>query len=689
MKQSKRLQDIHQEAKLQFNRAQSALHDEREQCYEDRRFYSIAGAPWEGKLGEQFADKPKIEVNKAHLAVIRIINEYRNNRIDVDFISKVGVENDQLADTCDGLYRADEQESSAQEAHDNAFEEAVGGGFGAFRLCSQYEDEYDEENERQRIRIEPIYDADTSVFFDLDAKKYDKSDAKHCFVLIAYTRESFMEMWDDDPSSWPQDIDVDEFDWNTPDKIYVAEYYRVEEKLETIYTYKTLDGEEVKYRDDDFKSDTELEDTLNATGVKLENERKIKVRRVHKYIMSGNSILEDNGYLAGKNIPIIPVYGKRWYVGNIERCMGHVRLVKDVSRLYNMQMSKLVEISALSTVEKPIVMPEQIAGHQKMWEEDNIKDYPYLMLNPITGTDGSTVPAGPLAYTRVPNIPPALAALMQITNTDIKELLGNQENGEKITSNISGKAVELIQDKLDMQAYIYVSNMAKSIKRSGEVWLSMAQDLFVEEGRKMKSLGSQGEMNSIELMRPVIDPKTGAQKNENDISKASFDVVATVGPSSNSKRSSTVRALTDMLKLAQSPEDIQVLTGMAIMNMEGEGIQDVKNYYRDKMIKIGVVKPTDHEAQELQQASENQPEDPNSEFLRSSAEEAQANAAKARADTILTIAKAEETRADTDKKKAETMETLAGIEETERKQAIESGKSLNNFISGIPDLTSD
>jgi hypothetical protein len=101
---------------------------------QDRRFYSLAGSQWEGPLWDQYENKPKFEVNKIMLAVIRIVNEYRNNRITVDYVSKDGVENDKLAEVCDGLYRADEQASVADEAYDNAFEEAVGGGIGAWRL---------------------------------------------------------------------------------------------------------------------------------------------------------------------------------------------------------------------------------------------------------------------------------------------------------------------------------------------------------------------------------------------------------------------------------------------------------------------------------------------------------------------------------------------------------------------------
>jgi len=139
--QSDKLEELHEEALEDFTKAQSPIADEREQCLEDRRFYSITGAQWEGKLGEQFENKPQLEVNKVHLSVMRIINDYRNNRITVDFISD---SNDKIADTCDKLYRADEQDSIADEAYDNAFEEAVGGGFGAWRLTSDYEDHEDD-----------------------------------------------------------------------------------------------------------------------------------------------------------------------------------------------------------------------------------------------------------------------------------------------------------------------------------------------------------------------------------------------------------------------------------------------------------------------------------------------------------------------------------------------------------------
>ena len=644
-----KLAEIHQQARTEFDQIQSALYQERMNCLGDRRFCSLTGAQWEGPLGDQFENKPRFEVNKVHMAVQRIINEYRNNRISVAFVSREGEEYDKLADTCAALYRADEQDSGAEEAYDNAFEEAVMGGFGAWRLRTEYSNDEDPEDEKQRICIEPIFDADTSVYFDLGAKRQDKADAKRCYVLTSMTREAYKAEYDDDPSTWPKTVTRSQFDWYTPSIVYVAEYYQVEEVSEQIRVYKDIDGKEESLRPEELYK----EGVMLATGWKEVRRKKIKSRKVRKYIMSGAKILEDCGYISGKNIPIVPVYGKRWFVDNVERCMGHVRLAKDAQRLKNMQLSKLGEISALSAMEKPILLPEQVAGHQLMWAEDNLKNYPYLLINPMSDANGNPVIGGPVAYTKPPSIPPAMAALLQITELDMQEILGSPANGEKMVSHLSGKTVELIQQRLDMQTFIYMSNMGKAIKRCGEIWLGIARDIFIEEGRKMKSIQASGKMEPVELMKPIVNEE-GEIEYENDMSCAEYDVQVIVGPSTATKRQATVRAITDMMTITQDPEMTQVLSSMAMLNMEGEGINDVRDYFRKKLLRMGVIKPTDIEAKELAAEAQNAKPDPQAQYLQAASEQAIAQASKAQADSILSVAKAEETR-------AKTTETLSKV----------------------------
>ena len=672
---NERLRDVHADAMKQFATIQTNSIDERAQCLADRRFYSIAGAQWEGALSEQFENRPKLEVNKVHLGVMRIINEYRNNRITVDFVPKDGATDDDLADTCDGLYRADEQDSCADEAYDNAFEEAVGGGFGAWRLRTEYEDPEDDEDERQRVRIEPIYDADKFVFFDQNAKRQDKSDATYCFVLTAMTPEAFADEYGEagSPTSLSSHVEMLEFDWQTPDVVYVAEYYRVEQSTEVIRIFELLDGSEERYNERDFEEDENLERMLAATGATEVRQKRVKRRKVHKYIIDGSRVLEDLGFIAGTEIPIIPVYGKRWFIDNRERMMGHVRMVKDAQRLKNMQLSRLAEISAYSTVEKPVFSPEQVAGFEIMWQEDNVKNYPYLLVNPITNADGSEQLAGAADYTRAPQIPPAMAALLQITEVDMQDLLGKQEAGEDMQPNLSGKAVELIQNRLDQQNFIYMSNMAKAIKRSGEVWLAMSRDIMVEEKRTMKSIATTGEISSVQLSVPVLDSKTGLLETKNDMSRAKFDVAVDVGPTSSSKRAATVRSLTGMMQLTSDPETQSILTSMALMNMEGEGLSEARKFFRKRLVGMGVVEPTEEEMQQMQEAAQGQQPNPNDMYLQAAAAEAEAKAGKAQADTAHTLAKTQETE-------AKTAEILAGIDSQARNDALKVAKEMREPV---------
>lgn len=652
-KNDQRLADIHARHLAEFDEIQSAVHDERLQCLQDRRFYSIAGAMWEDGLGDQFANLPKFEMNKVHQSIIRIESEYRSNRISVNFIPKDGAESE-TAENITGMYRADEQDSCGNEAYDNAFQEAVGGGFGAWRLRACEEDEYDGENENQNISIEPIFDADSCVFWDLGSKRKDKSDAKRCWVLSAFTPNGYKETYGDDPSTWPKNITQSMFDWSTPQQVYVAEVYEIELVKDTIYTMRDLDGAETKYTQDEYN---EKAQTLAATGYKLSRRRDIKTRKVHKYIENGNAIIEDCGYIAGKEIPIIAQYGKRWFVDGVERMMGHVRLNKDANRLKNMLISKIGQIASLSPIEKPIFYPAQVQGHEQRWADDAVEQYPYALVNPLYDAQGTIMPVAQIGFTKPPSLPPALVALLQTTETDMQDMLGNTTAGDMVGANQSSLAIEMRQISRDVRSFIYIDEAALARKRSGEVWLSMKKDIEVNP-RKVKSVSEQGKRSFVELMKPV-QGDDGATTYENDLNKTAFDVIADVGASFQSKKEATVRNLTNLLQIVAPTDQEQaaIITASILMNMDGEGLTDLKAYTRKRLVSQGIVKPTDDEQKQLdeaQAAQQQQPPDANTQYLISSAAKADADAAKSHAQTVQVVA-------DTEKTQAETQQIIEGL----------------------------
>lgn len=653
---------LHGDLREEFDQIFEVAQDERRQAVEDRRFYSISGAQWEDGVAAQVRKEMRVEANKIHASVIRIFSEYRENRISVMFRPDDSDTPPETAETLTGMYRSDEQKSVAQEAYDNGFEEGVGGGIGAWRLRvvyddDEYADEYDEEAApeddpdapRLRVAIEPIVDADSSVYWSLDGKRFDKADATKCYVLCGYTRAAYSAKWPGiSPADWPSVRPSGLlFDWVQPDMVYVAEVFIVEKVNDIRHIFKsTITGQEMDLEDSDLE-DAEYMKDLTDTGFVHARDAKIKRRRIRKLIMSGLQILEDCGYINGKCIPIIQFFGKRWYVDGIERSMGHVRLGKDMQRLLNMMLSRLGEIASLTPYEVPILTPEQVRGHQTSWAQGNVERKAYRLINAIKDGTGATVVA-PVGYLKPPDVPPALSALTEATVSLLDSLQGTQPEQEQTQANVSAKAVQLIQNRIDMKTFIYTDNMAKAMRRSGEVWLSIMKDIAPDGPYKARTLDADGSTQSfVDMNTQTISAETSKQIALNDVRSGKFGVYSDVGPSFVNRRDATVSSLLNILGVT-NPQDqtlATVILSSALMNMDGEGLDDLRDYLRKKLVAMGAVKPTKEETQELQQEQANQPPDPNSVFLLAEADKSRKLGNKALADGLASIAKAFQTRA--------------------------------------------
>jgi hypothetical protein len=658
VKRSNELNEVFEKALQSFNNVQVTLTEERQKAMQDRRFCWVEGAQWEDFYTEQWTNKPRLEINTLQQAVTRIVNEYVDNKITAIFSPSDGSNSDEECDNLNSLYRA-QSKVNGDEHRKNALIDAVTGGYGAWRLRAVYEDEYDEENDDQVVIFEPIVDADTSVFFDLNAKRQNKSDATEGWIITSMDAKEFEIEHKQTPASWPKRESQNYFDWYREQVVYIAEYYKVEETNLTIRFYTGLTGDEKKVSNDEFK-DKDFISELEAMGYTLSRTKKQKTRKVHKYIMSGGGILEDCGYIAGKYIPIIPVYGKRVFIDNMERASGIIRICKDSARLKNVQASKLAEIASGSSVDKPIFLPEQVRGHEARWAEDAIKDYPYQLANAAYDINGQPFPLGPIGQLSAPQVPPALSALMQSTNDDLQQLLGNQQDGEILQANQSGIAVELVQNQKNMGNAGYMDNLAIAEEWSAKVWLEINKDILTRPGQKLKGENQGGKSEQIEIKKLVLDDN-GKTKYINDFQNLRLmDVTVDIGPTSATKRAATEKGLMALLPSIQDPATQSILGNMILANSEGEGMSEIRPYFRQQLINQGAIEPTKEEKkkmQEEQSAQQSPPPDPQTEantaFLNASAESEAAKSENLKAQTAKVQKEAEQVEANTQKIKAD------------------------------------
>lgn len=674
---------------LRFDRAYTPQQDVREKCIEATRFARVPGGQWEGataagtKLDDQFEKYPKFEINKVATELNRIIAEYRNNRITVKFRPGDKEASEELANKLNGLFRADYEETDGGEACDNAFDDAATGGFGCFRLTSMLVNEYDPMDERQRIAIEPVYDPSRSVWFDPDAKKYDKSDALWAFCMYSLSPEKYEAEYGKTP---PASLDVTtmtswEYDWFEPEVVYIAKYYEVRKESVDVISYRQpITGEIATYDSDQIE---DIEDELALAGFQEVARRSVKRRRVYVSVVDGQNFLEKPRRIPGEHIPLIPVYGKRWFIDDIERVEGHIAKAMDPQRLYNLQVSMLADTAAQDPGQIPIVGMEQIRGLEKHWEARNKKRPAFLPLREVKDKAGNIIAgATPVGYTQPAVMNQALAALLQQTSADIQEVTGGSQAMQQMPSNIAQETVNNLMNRADMASFIYLDNMAKSLKRAGEVWLSMAREVYGSD-REVRVVNEDGTDDIALMNAQVVDRQTGQVVALNDLSTGRYDVTVDVGPSYTARRDATVSTLTQVLQ-SMLPQDPMrpVIQGIILDNLDGEGMDDFKEFNRKQLLTSGAVKPrNESEAQMVAQAQAAQQQQPNPEMVAAMAQDKLANAElqKAANEQADIQVKAFKAQTDAQVAAAKVVEILASADSKQKEDIREALKLLGQF----------
>lgn len=652
------LQKVYERAMKRFDACACPTMQLRKESLMARRFITIPGAQWEGEWGEQFENSIRVEVDKVGRGLRKIETDYRENRIVPDFRPDGDKATEDTADMLDGLYRADAYRYKSQQALDNAAFEAFAGGFGAWRLTNEWEDESDKDNDYQRINPAMlIVDADQSVFFDLNARQYDKSDARYAFIRTALTREAFEATYGDTrATSFPEGTFWKMQDWFQPDICAVAEYYEKEDVSEALWvmTY-VLSGEQKRIWASEFQPGAREQMITDGWQAKRQNRKRC---RVHKYVLSGAEVLQDLGHIAGECIPIVPVYGRRYFVENMERWQGYVQDKMDRQRLYNSMVSKLAELNSLSPREIPIFAPEQMTpAISNQWAEMNIKRHPYALAEPIRNDDGTIAHMGAIGYVKPPDLPQVTAAILQIANNDLLE--DSEDGADTVKANTSAEAMDIAAARVDAKSGIYLDNFRQSVERGAEVYLSMAKEVYSDAGRVVDTMTEDGNDGQAVLKQPVTSD-TGKHYIANDLQNARYKVVASVTEATATRRDKTVRSslnLADIATQAGDTELAQVALLTAVMSQDGEGMGDMQDYARKRLVAMGVVPPNDEEKQAMEAAAQNQQPDPLAEVAAAEAERLRTQAAK-------NVAEIDETEANTGLKHAQRIETLvkAGAE---------------------------
>lgn len=605
-----------EEIKEMHEKAYSHGMDNREKSADELYFYWIT--QWDDELicGSTLAYKGQFDILRK--AGRKIIGDLRANEVSINF-EPIDESRTDGADLIDGMYRTDDRRNTTIEAYDYALQEAVVCGTGAWEMFSTYQSRRNGDS-YQVIDRRYIPEANNTVFWDPASKQLDRSDARYCSIIYAYTEESYEELRKDlglaerseIPANFATPEDSGNFIWRCDEKsIYVATFYYRYKRKDIVYTLQSPVGDTIQL----LKSDIDRLDILGEltdSGYDVLSEKKIERWAVCRYIVSGDEILEEIE-IACEFIPVISTYGERAFVNGQEVYEGIVRLAKDPQRLRNFQLSYLADIVSRSPRPKPIFFPEQIQGFEDMYQENGAdNNYPFYYQN-RTDANGNPLPIGPVAQMPEQNVPTALLQSIELSRQSVEDVANPALPQSIADPDLSGKAVYALQGMLDQQSIVYQQNFKHAKRYDALCYASFASQIY-DTPREVVLTAPDGTRTRAKVMETIIDKETGEPKVINDITNTEFDVFATIDRAYATKKSETIDNIDQTIQsLPPGSPMQQALVMKKLELMDGVQFDDVREYARKQLILTGFKKPETEEEMAMLQQAQQQGQEPSAE----------------------------------------------------------------------------
>jgi hypothetical protein len=512
------------EARERFQEGVDYDRENREEAQTDLKF--LAGEQWEPEDVTARAGRPCLTINQLPQFVAQVVGDIRINRPAIKARPAEDADKD-LASIREGLIRAIEHDSKAQQVYSAAGQAQVACGIGNFRVALEYaSDEVFERN----IRIKSIHNP-FAVVWDTGITDPTGADAGWCFVAEDIPRKVFEARYPDKKAAELGQDYIDELardGWMTRDVVRVSEYWIMKERPAQIALLQ--DGSVKELPKDEARRQAMLPMVArNGSGALMVRKTTRKVACM--YLITGHDILEDPVEYPLSRIPIFRVPG--WEVNTGERTIrfGLVRFAKDAQRLKNYWRSVAAEKLALAPRQQFLVHESQ-AG-----DADEFRN---------AANNGDTVLSwsGPQPPVRL-DPPPIEAALLQeaaLNAQDMKDVTGLHDASLGAKSNeTSGRAIMARQREGDVASYIYHDNLKSAIAECGRVVNDLIPITY-DTARTIRVLG-EDEQQRVQRVNDPMDPDSV------DLAKGKYDIVVETGPSYSTKR---VEAAESMMQFVQA-----------------------------------------------------------------------------------------------------------------------------------------
>lgn len=511
-------------------------------------------------------DRPCLTVNRAPGFIRQVTNQARKANLTVKVKAVDDRGDPKLAEVLQGLVRNVEVASMADRAYAMGSEKQAEIGKGFFRLLTEWATDKGDDAAVFQTRIKIKRETNPlSIYLDPAHEEADGSDADFAFKPTDVDRLAFKDLTGVEP---PQEAALTAFEgegdetgeWFPNGKIRIAEYFSREAVGERKHLAMLSDGAVIPYPTP--AQQAELATLVPPTTIKMDRwiQRKVMVWRK----ITATQILEESVWGADAQ-PWIPVLGDELQVDGVKDWRGVVRDSKDSGRIYNVEVSALVEAVGLGQKAPVVGYRGQFgapnSNTRKAWETANTKPHAFLEVEPLD-LDGKPAPLPQRIVFDAP-IQGIVVAIHQ-ADEDYKSTAGFRDAsmGERGPQE-SGRAIALRQDQDLLGSSHYLDNLRFAIAAGGRQLIQLFR-VHYDVAQVVRITGADDKARKVLLYSGAdqdprqdqflqVDPATNQKvpfalpdgvEGPYDLSVGEFDIEVTATPDQGSRRQEGVEAMT-------------------------------------------------------------------------------------------------------------------------------------------------
>lgn len=575
--------DIIKDAKDSFARKVEAESKNRAAWLDDVRFARL-GEQWPANVKKQreIDGRPCLTINRLPSFIRQVTNDARQNRPSIK-VHPVGDDaSEETAEIQNGLIRNIEYTSNADVAYDTALDHAVTGGFGYFRISTDWADDdaFDQDILIERIS-NPLSVYGDERCFDADSANWDDA-----FVTQMYTEDEYTKKWGKkvDKVSWQADAHDKNQLWFTETGVRVAEWWTREDV--TTQLLKLSDG--MVLREAEY---LKIKPICDQLGITVVGTRPTKSKKVTQRILSGADVLETNDW-QGRYIPIIPVYGDDVIIEGERFFVSLVRFAKDPQQMLNYWRSASTELVALAPKAPYIGKRGTFTSNADKWGTANTINHAYIEYDTEMPQRQSF--SGPPA-----------GALQEALNAsdDMKSIMGIYDASLGARSNeTSGRAIMARQREGDVSTFNFIDNLSRAIRHAGRVIVDLIPHVYSTE-RVIRVIHEDGTNERVPVNQPIQGEPNEQQEMAQglvkmyDLTTGKYDVTVEAGPSFTTKREEASAQMVEFIRAY--PQAAPLIGDLLAKNLDWPGADDIAE--RLKAMLPPQIQGQDPQVQQLQQ----------------------------------------------------------------------------------------